>query len=159
MSGRSIRDVAVRWLPPILWMAAIFVVSDQPSLPSAPDALFDMLIKKSLHAVAYAILAWLWWRALRDEGGSTVRDGPKHSPESDRFGVRATDVRIVLTSLAITSIYAISDEWHQTFVPGRMGKSTDVLIDVAGATVALMALTLRSALATRHRRGGLHDSQ
>lgn len=143
--GTSMRDASARWLPPLLWMAAIFIVSDQPSLPQAPDAFIDMLIKKTLHAAAYAILAWLWWRAL-DGRGET----------SDH---RAIDLRRALTALAITGIYAISDEWHQTFVPGRMGKVTDVMIDVAGAIVAIATLAAGPAVAARGRRAGLRDSQ
>lgn len=100
-------------------MAAIFVVSGQPSIPSAPDALLDLLIKKALHALAYAILAFLWWRAVDPRGG------------------RARRAALVL---AICALYAVSDEWHQTFVPGRSGRATDVLIDVAGAGAALAAL-------------------
>ena len=34
------------WLPPILWMVLIFVVSAQPTLPSPPDPWLDLLLKK-----------------------------------------------------------------------------------------------------------------
>lgn len=132
MSGRLVRAAASRWLPPLLWMAAIFAVSHQPSLPSAPVALLDTLIKKSLHAVAYGILAWLWWRALA--------------------GVRDSRVRAAV-SLAVSALYAVSDEWHQTFVAGRTGRASDVLIDIAGAVVAL------AVLARLDPSGRGHDSR
>ena len=132
MNGRSKRAAASRWLPPLFWMAALFAVSHQPSLPSAPDALLDTLIKKSLHAVAYGILAWLWWRAL-----AVVRD-PR---------VRAA------VSFVISALYAASDEWHQTFVAGRTGRASDVLIDVAGVVVAL------AVLARLDPSGRGHDSR
>lgn len=35
--------------------------------------------------------------------------------------------------MATTAAYAISDEWHQSFVPGRKANWYDVLIDVSGA--------------------------
>ena len=131
MSRRTFSRSAVRWLPPFLWMAAIFFFSNQPSLPSAPDAMVDTLIKKTLHAIAYGILAWLWWRALRV---STAGADEASSP--------APKTRLVLpiTLLLITVLYAASDEWHQTFVPGRMGRISDVLIDSAGAIIALSVL-------------------
>lgn len=40
-----------------------------------------------------------------------------------------------ILALIIGSIYAISDEYHQSFVPTREGKIRDVIIDIAGMTV------------------------
>jgi VanZ family protein len=37
-------------------------------------------------------------------------------------------------------LYAASDEWHQSFVPGRHPPPSDVLIDTAGATAGLLLL-------------------
>ena len=44
----------------------------------------------------------------------------------------------LLLSFIICVIFAISDEFHQTFVAGRTGQSLDVLIDSAGALVGLV---------------------
>jgi len=54
-----------------------------------------------------------------------------------------------LYAFALAVSYASTDEWHQTFVPGRGGKWTDVVIDAGGATLAIL---LSIALATRSRR-------
>ena len=43
-------------------------------------------------------------------------------------------------ALGITAAYAATDEFHQLFVPGRAGRVTDVLIDSAGAFLALLAI-------------------
>lgn len=40
-------------------------------------------------------------------------------------------------------LFAASDEWHQTFVPGRDGCVQDVLIDTAGASIATLILLRR----------------
>ena len=48
--------------------------------------------------------------------------------------------------LAFTVLYAMTDEYHQTFVPGRVGAWTDVLIDSAGALLALTFARRRSIL-------------
>lgn len=100
---------------PLAWMVAIFMLSNQPQLPSAPQGWLDWLIKKGLHAAGYGVLTLLWQRALA------------------RAGVR----RAAWWSLAIAALYALTDEWHQTLVPGRHGRASDVAIDVAGAITAL----------------------
>jgi VanZ family protein len=46
--------------------------------------------------------------------------------------------------LLITVAYAISDEWHQSFVEGRHGSPVDVLIDTAGAGAAALVAARRS---------------
>jgi len=96
-------------------MALIYVLSDQPQLPSAPAGWLDWAIKKGLHAAGYAALALLWLRPLAAAGA--------------RRPARA--------ALVVAAAYAALDEWHQTFVPGRHGHLGDVAIDVAGALAAL----------------------
>jgi len=51
----------------------------------------------------------------------------------------------VAISFAFAVLFAISDEWHQTFVPGRDGCVQDVVIDSIGATVAALFLLARRA--------------
>lgn len=119
------------WLPPVLWMALIFIVSAQPSLPQAPDTLLDTILKKAAHTMEYGILAFLLWRAL-SRGRGTVS-------------------RAALTIAFIVSVlYAASDEYHQTFVPGRNGKLMDVGFDTVGALVALLVV---GSLGEKRRRG------
>ena len=43
----------------------------------------------------------------------------------------------------LTVLYAASDEFHQSFVPGRSAVASDVLVDSCGVIVALIALKLR----------------
>jgi VanZ family protein len=97
-------------------MALIFVLSAQPDLPHAPGPWLDVLLKKTGHAVAYGVLAWLYWRALRQPAWE------------DRA---PTALRVVSVGLAVA--YGLSDEYHQTFVPGRTGRPVDVAIDGIGA--------------------------
>ena len=104
-----------RWLAPLAWMAFIFWLSSQPTLPSAPEPLADLVLKKTGHFVLYAVLAGLWTWALESEGLSL------------RERVRV--------ALVISVLYAISDEVHQRFVPGRGPRVTDVVIDSVGAVV------------------------
>jgi VanZ family protein len=101
-----------RWGPPLLLMAVIFYLSHQPDLPHAPDPWLDVLLKKLGHATEFAVLFLLLWRAWQRE-------------QSAGKGLK--------WAMMATAAYAISDEWHQSFVPGRKANVYDVLIDVSGA--------------------------
>jgi VanZ family protein len=103
-----------RWLLVASWMALIFFLSSQPQLPSPPDPWADLIFKKGAHFAVYAVLAVLFRRAL---------------PPS-RW--------IWALSWVLTVLYAASDEWHQSFVPGRHPHITDVLIDLCGAAAGLL---------------------
>ncbi len=109
--------VRVRYAAPLAWMGFIFWLSSQPSLPSAPDPLFDLVLKKVGHAVLYAILALLWSWALEREALPPAR-------------------RARLAVIAAI-LYAVLDELHQAFTPGRHPTITDVGIDSVGAIVAM----------------------
>lgn len=121
------------WLPPLAWMGLIFSFSAQPDLPSAPGPWLDTLLKKIGHALGYGILAWLYLRALR---------GRFHHPTAARA-----------IALCLTVAYALSDEYHQTFVPGRNGTPWDVGVDGLGA---LGAMLLEWRL--QHRRATVRQS-
>ena len=60
-----------------------------------------------------------------------------------------------LIALAVAAIFACTDEFHQTLVPGRTGQALDVLIDSAGAAVGILFYsTYRFAycLGMRHQK-------
>jgi VanZ family protein len=105
------------WLPVILWAAFIYYLSSIPYL-RITMAWYDLILRKLAHLFVYAVLARLLARALT---GSTFWSWKK----------------IFWSSLALSFLYACSDEYHQTFVPGRVGCLHDVLIDTFAAWVAL----------------------
>ena len=109
------------WAPPLLVMVAIFLLSAQPDLNSGLGTV-DLIGRKVIHFAQYALLAFLWWRALRT-----------------RLSIRAA----ALAAFLITSAYAASDELHQTFVHGRHGSLLDWAIDSAGAALASVRLARR----------------
>ena len=112
------RQFLYRWLPPLAWMGLNFVLSAQSNLPRAPGPWLDTLLKKTGHALSYGVLAWLYQRALRQR-------------------IRApTTLRVVSIALAVA--YGLSDEYHQTFVPGRRGRLLDVAVDGVGACGAML---------------------
>src|SRR3954469_11352697 len=99
------------WAPPIALMAVIFVLSAQPDLNSGLGTI-DLIGRKLIHAGEYALLTFLWWRALR-----TVTASPHTA---------------ILLAAAIAIGYSATDEFHQRFVEGRHGTPVDVLIDSVG---------------------------
>jgi VanZ family protein len=125
-------EVIPRWLrdiaPLIFWLALIFILSDQPRLLEIKNEAGEKTFYNSAHIIAYAILAWLWWRAL----------APR----------RQTTWPILWIAFVLTVLYGISDEIHQRFVPGRHGLLTDVFFDASGAL--LMVLLLRRLEWLRH---------
>jgi VanZ family protein len=96
-------------------MAAIFVVSAL-SDPPMPAGVSD----KSLHGLAYLGLAVVVFRAIA--GGIPAR----------------VTWRAAVAALAITIGYAITDELHQMFVPGRSAEAADLLADAIGASAGLI---------------------
>ena len=106
-------------------MAAIFFVSGDPT-PPMPANLSD----KALHLFAYGGLAVLACRALA--GGLPAR----------------VTWPVAIGTLAITIGYAITDELHQRFVPGRSADVYDLIADAAGACLALIALKCCDILGT-----------
>jgi VanZ family protein len=109
------------WLPPLVLMGVIFALSAQPSLDSGLGVI-DQIGRKLIHFGEYALLCFLWWRALA-------------SVTSAR--------RAALLAFVLASGYAVTDEIHQTFVEGRHGTPVDWLIDSAGAAVVALTLGTR----------------
>jgi VanZ family protein len=107
------------WAPPLALMALIFFFSHQPDLSSGLGV-WDTVGRKISHAAEYALLCFLWWRALS--------------------GV-ATSGRALAAAAAISLAYSITDEIHQTFIEGRHGTPVDVVIDCAG--IAATAVLVR----------------
>ena len=112
------RHLLFYWLPPLVWMALIYYVSAQPTLPSLSDSLLDSLLKYGAHFVEYAVLALLWYRAIYS---------------------RFPHPKIQPLAFIIVVVYALSDEFHQSFVPGRSATWQDVAVDVIGGACALLA--------------------
>ncbi len=96
------------WLPVLAWAALIFALSSVPDLGTGLGG-WDLVLRKIAHAAEYAILGALL--------------------------VRATGHAAV--AFALGTLYAVSDEFHQSFVPGRMGSPVDVAIDAVGVAIGV----------------------
>jgi VanZ family protein len=103
------------WLPLLVWAAAIYALSSIPSLESGFPLTWDVVIRKIAHAAEFGILGVLLLRVFS----------------------RYTKRHIVLAGI-LGIFYAATDEYHQSFVPGREGTPWDVLIDGLGVVVSLL---------------------
>ncbi|MFA5350633.1 MAG: VanZ family protein [Candidatus Omnitrophota bacterium] len=103
------------WLPVTAWAVFIFYLSSIPDLKSSFE--FDFILRKIFHVVEYFILAWLLYRAF---AGSF-----------DNINIP----RLFIYPTAISFLYAISDELHQSFVPSRNCSILDLLIDAMGILI------------------------
>ena len=100
------------WFPILLYCALIFIQSSYPapeSIPRLPH------IDKVLHFAAYAVLGALFLRALK-----TLRI-------KDRLRLA------MFLSIVLSSLYGISDEIHQHYVPFRSADAMDALADIFGS--------------------------
>jgi VanZ family protein len=84
-----------------------------------------LFVRKGAHLAEYALLALLVWRALSQRLEHCER------------GWRWLDAG---RALLLVIAYAISDEFHQNFVPSRQASAADVLIDATGALLGLLFL-------------------
>ena len=123
------RSVAA-WLPALVWAGLIFALSAQADLTFLPDQGLNFVVAKLGHLTIFGVLALLLWRAL---AGTTRLRHP--SP----------------WALALTVLYAITDELHQAFVPGRNASILDVGIDAAGAMIAIAIVGFVGAWWLRRR--------
>ncbi len=105
----------LRWLPAVVVMAAIFGLS---SIPSNEMPSFGLVVKKGSHMLGYGLLALTYWYGLY-------------------FNKHHWRLAFLLALL-----YAITDELHQSFVPGRHPSWVDALIiDGSGAALMLLAVS------------------
>jgi len=116
------------WGPAVLMMAVIFAFSSRASTELPNFGNWDYYVKKGGHAVGYGLLALAYWRGLGLEPGK----------------------KWFAWGLAIC--YAITDEIHQIFVPGRHPSVLDVLLfDNLGAIVGLSLWEFMGAVLKRRK--------
>jgi VanZ family protein len=123
--------VLLRWMAVAFWMGVIFALSAIPSLASPFSPFYDFMLRKLAHVTIYAVLTIFLFRAFR-------------------LHVVSSSHAWLLAGL-VAGLYAISDEWHQTFVPGREGTVRDVAIDGLGVMGACMLSSLMRVKETWHR--------
>ena len=144
-AGRATRQKSFsRFAPLIGWLAFIFFASTAefsaantgswleplvrwfaPQISREGIALIHLLVRKAGHFSEYAILALLAARAFMTSPNERLRTS------------------WFVGALLLVSLYAFSDEFHQSFVPSRTASVYDSLIDIAGGMTVLVLVHLR----------------
>lgn len=106
----------VRWVPSFVIMGAIFFFSSLPASRVPSFGEWDLLIKKAGHASGYALLGLAYFFALPPRLSSGFR---------------------WVLAMVMAILFALSDEFHQSFVQDRNSSIIDVGIDAIGAAIAL----------------------
>jgi hypothetical protein len=107
-------------LPVAVWAAVLFWLSAQPGAAFEPAGtrVADIPGRNFfVHGALYFVLgglAWFWAWA----------------------GLRISRCHALAVAVGLAVLYGVSDEWHQSFVPGRSPDALDVLADGLGAAVA-----------------------
>lgn len=110
--------LAKYWLPPVLWALVIFSFSSMQIVGTADVYWKDFIFKKTAHLIEYGVLAVLLHRALLNSN--------------------ITKQKAIILSVLIAGLYGVTDEFHQSFTPGREPRARDVAIDTIGAILGIL---------------------
>lgn len=125
-NNKNRRALIFDWFLVLTWMAIIFAFSCQANSGEVTRQYFgsfNILLRKTGHVSEFAVLFLLLRRAL----GHTISGA----------------LALTITAIFLTILYATSDEYHQSFVPGRTSSLFDVAVDSAGIALALLFLLVR----------------
>lgn len=131
----------IKWLLVVAWMIVIFIFSSQPGDMSDKNSklviyLFNLLglnlntilgdlanfiVRKLAHFTVYFVLFMLLYSALKE-----------------KFIFKEA----LIYSIIVVFLYACSDEFHQSFVPGRGPSIKDVFIDTSGGLLGIIILLM-----------------
>jgi VanZ family protein len=101
------------WPPVIAYMAVLFILSSMSKLPPPPGQISSYYV----HVGAYVILGLLTSRALA------------------QGRLRNVTFNVLVGAIVISSLYGVSDEYHQRFVPGREFDVLDMVADAVGSVI------------------------
>lgn len=125
-------------LLPVAYMGVLYYLSSIPASQLGRLGIFGRLglrlSDKLIHGIAYAVLAFLLYLALSQ-------------------GWRVSPALSGAWAWILSVVYGVTDEYHQSFVPGREPSFGDLVADAVGAAAALLAVALVTAIG---RRGAWH---
>jgi VanZ family protein len=104
-----------RWGPSLLMMVLIFSASSTPGSELPQFGIWDFVLRKGAHMLGYGLLGASFMHGLT-KPASSVR-------------------RLMLLAIILAGLYAMSDEFHQSFTRDRTSSWMDVGIDTAGAAL------------------------
>ena len=119
------RQFLNRWLPVIFWCGLIFLFSSIPTVQTSKIYWWDFVLKKTAHVIEYAVLFFLTFRAVTPTNKKSL----------------ITNYSLLITFI-FCLLYAITDEYHQSFVPGRHCKAMDIGFDSLGMLISFWRIKI-----------------
>ena len=113
------------------WLVAVFQIDISVSAP-APDFSLTEIIRSFAHFSCFGILGILTAAAVRSH--------------------HVREYRCLWIPFILCVGYAITDEIHQWFVPGRSMQLSDVLVDSSGAAFGILAVALIVLVVRNHKK-------
>jgi VanZ family protein len=111
------------YTPALLWAGMIFWFSAQSYLPTLEEPTLEWLWKKLAHFLVYGgLYFWLWW------GTGWLQSK------------RLANTHLILQLLLLVLLYAVSDEYHQSFIANRHPAVMDIGIDLLGGMSSAILL-------------------
>lgn len=108
----KLQKITIYWFPVLIYCFLIYVQSSHPAPQNLPDYPF---MDKLLHFACFALLGALFLRAF------------------NTTPIKHNLTLVLILSVLLSSLYGISDEIHQHFVPFRTADPLDVLADILGS--------------------------
>ena len=127
LAENKIKNFFIYWFPIIVYCLLIYYQSSIPAPENMPDIPY---LDKMLHLGVYALLGALFLRALR-----TLK--------------MKNTLALMILSMALASLYGMSDELHQYFVPARNAELMDILADMLGSILGVLFYQKTSYLPAR----------
>lgn len=115
-----VKSLLLYWAPPVVWAILIYQVSSNSVPVASKIDWIDFLIKKTAHIAEYFVLSTLTYRGL--------------------INSRVNKKEAGIVTIILTVIYAMSDEFHQSFSPTRTPRIRDVGFDTIGASLAIWTI-------------------
>ena len=131
----------IKWALLLSWMIIIFLLSHQPYSGETTHSIVEkvlpvldkesintinFIIRKLAHFTEYFILTHLLYSLLKE-----------YSKDKRK---------IIIISIAICLLYAITDEIHQLYIPGRTAKLKDIMIDTTGGIFYIALLKIKELI-------------
>jgi VanZ family protein len=98
----------INWLPALVVMTIIFILSSQPGEVVNSTVARAENIQKIGHLILFTILCLTYFKATKS----------------------------IRTSLLLTFLYAVFDEFHQSFTLDRSSSISDIFVDMVGASIS-----------------------
>jgi len=115
--SKMLEKISKFWFPFVLWSFIIFSFSSFPTAKTSQIYWQDFVIKKLAHITEYAIFTVLLYRAL--------------------INSNVNKKKAAILSIILAVLYGASDEFHQSFTPGREPRIRDVLFDAFGSILSV----------------------